>query len=44
MPLAVYATLQRDPQAAVALSVALLLLCVAILAGLRERWLETPRR
>jgi molybdate transport system permease protein len=43
MPLAIYAELQGgDPQAAVALSVVLLLLCVAILAGMRERWLGGP--
>jgi molybdate transport system permease protein len=41
MPLEIYLTLQRDPEAAVALSLVLLLVSVAVLAGLRERWL-TP--
>ncbi|SEP06679.1 ABC transporter permease [Actinacidiphila rubida] len=38
MPLAVYLALQDDPAAAVALSLVLLAVSVAVLAGLRERW------
>ncbi|MFR9797330.1 molybdate ABC transporter permease subunit [Streptomyces sp. MS06] len=41
MPLAVYLALQNDPAAAVALSLTLLAVSVAVLAGLRDRWL-TP--
>jgi len=40
MPLAVYIALERDPEAAVALSLVLLAVSVAILALLRERWLR----
>ena len=40
MPLAVYLALQDDPQAAIALSLVLLVVSIAILAGLRERWLR----
>jgi molybdate transport system permease protein len=40
MPLAVYLALQDDPQAAIALSLVLLAVSIAILAGLRERWLR----
>jgi molybdate transport system permease protein len=40
MPLAVYDALQTDPQAAVALSLVLLVVAVAVLAALRERWLR----
>ncbi|HET7476087.1 MAG TPA: ABC transporter permease [Dermatophilaceae bacterium] len=39
MPLAVYLALETDPEAAVALSLVLLVVCVAILALLRDRWL-----
>jgi molybdate transport system permease protein len=39
MPLQVYLALQDDPNAAIALSVVLLVVSVAILAGLRDRWL-----
>lgn len=39
MPVEVYLTLQQDPSAAVALSLVLLLVSVAVLAGLRDRWL-----
>jgi molybdate transport system permease protein len=42
MPVEVYITLQQDPTAAIALSLLLLLVSVAVLAGLRERWLTTP--
>jgi molybdate transport system permease protein len=41
MPLAVYNALESDPQAAVALSLILLLVAVAVLAALRDRWLRT---
>ena len=40
MPLAVYLALQDDPQAAIALSLVLLVVSIAVLAGLRERWLR----
>ena len=40
MPLAVYVALERDPEAAVALSLVLLAVSVAILALLRERWIR----
>jgi molybdate transport system permease protein len=39
MPIEVYIALQRDPAAAIALSLVLLVVSVAVLAGLRERWL-----
>jgi molybdate transport system permease protein len=39
MPLAVYVALESDPEAAVALSLVLLLVSIAVLAGLRDRWL-----
>ena len=39
MPLAVYNALQTDPDAAIALSLVLLVVAVAVLAGLRDRWL-----
>ena len=39
MPVEVYLALQRDPEAAIALSLVLLLVSVAVLAALRERWL-----
>ncbi|MEU3275888.1 ABC transporter permease [Streptomyces antibioticus] len=38
MPLAVYLALQSDPEAAIALSLVLLAVSVAVLAGLRDRW------
>jgi molybdate transport system permease protein len=41
MPLAVYNALQTDPDAAIALSLVLLLVAVVVLAALRERWLHT---
>ena len=40
MPLAVYQALQTDPQAAIALSLVLLVVAVAVLAALRDRWLR----
>ncbi|MEV6595668.1 ABC transporter permease [Actinoplanes sp. NPDC051346] len=41
MPLAVYLALERDLDAAIVLSLVLLAVSVAILAGLRDRWLGT---
>jgi molybdate transport system permease protein len=41
LPLAVYAGLEGDPAEAVVLSLVLLAVSVAILAGLRDRWLRT---
>ena len=38
MPLAVYLALENDPDAAIALSVVLLIVSVLVLAGLRGRW------
>jgi molybdate transport system permease protein len=43
MPVEVYLALQRDPSAAIALSLVLLLVSLVVLAGLRERWLGTSR-
>jgi molybdate transport system permease protein len=40
MPLAVYNALETDPEAAVALSLVLLVVAVAILAALRDKWLR----
>ena len=40
MPLSVYLALQNDPEAAIALSLVLLAVSIAVLAGLRERWLR----
>jgi molybdate transport system permease protein len=42
MPLAVYLALQNDPAAAIALSLVLLAVSVAVLAGLRDRWTAAP--
>ena len=39
MPLAVYLALETDPQAAVVLSLLLLLVSVVVLAALRDRWI-----
>lgn len=41
MPLAVYLALQDDPAAAIALSLVLLAVSIAVLAGLRDRWTGT---
>jgi molybdate transport system permease protein len=41
MPLAVYLALESNPDAAVALSLVLLVVSVAVLVGLRGRWLRT---
>ncbi|MGY5014601.1 molybdate ABC transporter permease subunit [Streptomyces sp. 900105755] len=38
MPLAVYLALQNDPDAAIALSLVLLAVSIAVLAALRDRW------
>jgi molybdate transport system permease protein len=40
MPLAVYLALESDPDAAVALSLVLLVVPIVVLAGLRDRWLK----
>src|SRR5664279_5099009 len=40
MPLRVYLELQDNPDAAIALSLVLLVVSVAVLAGLRDRWLR----
>ncbi|PVU84203.1 molybdate ABC transporter permease subunit [Cellulomonas sp. WB94] len=40
MPLAVYQALERDPDAAVALSLVLVVVSIAVLGLLRERWLH----
>ncbi|MEU2427214.1 ABC transporter permease [Streptomyces sp. NPDC007851] len=42
MPLAVYLALQNDPEAAIALSLVLLAVSIAVLAGLRDRWMTAP--
>ncbi|MEU2777732.1 ABC transporter permease [Streptomyces sp. NPDC007162] len=42
MPLAVYLALQNDPDAAIALSLVLLAVSIAVLAGLRDRWMKAP--
>ncbi|MFJ6673396.1 molybdate ABC transporter permease subunit [Actinosynnema sp. NPDC091369] len=42
MPLAVYLALETDPDAAVVLSVVLLLVSVGVLAALRDRWVSGP--
>ncbi len=39
MPLAVYLALQEDPAAAISLSLVLLAVSIAVLAGLRDRWM-----
>ncbi|EPJ42933.1 hypothetical protein STAFG_0011 [Streptomyces afghaniensis 772] len=39
MPLAVYLALQNDPAAAIALSLVLLAVSIAVLAALRDRWM-----
>ncbi|MEU2611056.1 ABC transporter permease [Micromonospora sp. NPDC007271] len=41
MPIAVYLALETEPQAAIVLSLILLAVSVAILAGLRDRWVGT---
>ncbi len=44
MPLAVYLALETDPEAAIALSLVLLVVSVAVLALLRDRWLRAGVR
>jgi molybdate transport system permease protein len=39
MPLAVYLALETNPDAAIVLSLALLAVSLAVLIGLRDRWL-----
>ncbi|MFJ2607330.1 molybdate ABC transporter permease subunit [Streptomyces sp. NPDC087425] len=39
MPLSVYLAMQSDPEAAIALSLVLLAVSIAVLAGLRDRWM-----
>ncbi|MGW1055118.1 molybdate ABC transporter permease subunit [Streptomyces sp. NPDC002521] len=39
MPLAVYLALQNDPEAAISLSLVLLMVSIAVLAALRDRWM-----
>ena len=41
MPLSVYLALQNDPAAAIALSLVLLAVSIAVLAALRDRWTGT---
>ncbi|QIM22594.1 molybdate ABC transporter permease subunit [Phycicoccus sp. HDW14] len=41
MPIAVYYALEADPDAAILLSLVLLLVSVAVLVGLRDRWLRS---
>jgi len=41
MPIAVYLALERDPESAIALSLVLLAVSIAVLIGLRDRWLNT---
>jgi molybdate transport system permease protein len=43
MPLAVYLALENDPDAAIALSLLLLAICVTVLITLRRRWLSGAR-
>jgi molybdate transport system permease protein len=40
MPLAVYLALETDPEAALALSLVMLVVSVVVLAALRDRWLQ----
>jgi molybdate transport system permease protein len=40
MPNAIYVALQDDPEAAIVLSVILMIVCVGVLALLRERWFD----
>ena len=41
VPMAVYFALETDPDAAIALSLVLLVVSVVVLAGLRDRWLRS---
>jgi molybdate transport system permease protein len=40
MPIAVYYALQNDPDAVIALSLVLLVVSLAVLISLRDRWLR----
>jgi molybdate transport system permease protein len=42
MPLAVYVALETRPEGAIVLSLILLAVSVAVLVGLRDRWLGAP--
>lgn len=42
MPLAIYEAFEHDPEAAIALSLVLLLVAVVVLVALRDRWLRGP--
>nr|WP_051966482.1 ABC transporter permease [Kitasatospora mediocidica] len=42
MPLAVYLAMETDPDTAIALSLVLLAVSIAVLVGLRDRWMSTP--
>ncbi|MFI9272805.1 ABC transporter permease [Kitasatospora sp. NPDC052896] len=42
MPLAVYLAMQNSPDAAIALSLVLLVVSIAVLVGLRDRWMSAP--
>ncbi|WP_285776850.1 molybdate ABC transporter permease subunit [Microtetraspora sp. NBRC 13810] len=42
MPLAVYLALETEPEAAIVLSLVLLVVSVVILASLRDRWVNSP--
>ena len=42
MPLAIYNAFEQDPEAAIALSLVLLLVAVIVLTALRDRWLRGP--
>jgi molybdate transport system permease protein len=41
MPIAVYYALENDPDAAIALSLVLLVVSIAVLVSLRDRWLRS---
>jgi molybdate transport system permease protein len=43
MPLAVYLALETRPEAAITLSLVLLAVSLAVLVGLRDRWLGLPQ-
>jgi len=42
MPLAIYEAFEHDPEAAIALSLVLLLVAVIVLVALRDKWLRGP--
>lgn len=42
MPIAVYLSLERNPEQAIVLALVLILVSFAVLAGLRDRWLGQP--